>query len=228
MNYLGDLRKVIGVVSAMSGLRLDVGPLLLAWIPLLGGSVYLAYQAEQHGFSLEFALSCWVFYYVGISSILGTGIKRVMITVWTERTALQLYDLICGLMFFNIGLGISVAALHADGTFELPPVLKWGLVIVLSIVGFGTKFWATWIVGVNTYYFRDLFMERAHGEFQATGPYKWLSSPMYGVGNLHGYCPALLTGSFAGLGFALSCHLGIFAFYFLVEAPFIKRTYFTR
>ena len=228
MSRLGDLRKVIALVSAMSGLRLDAGPLLLAWVPLLGGSVYLAVLAEQQGHIVGFSLACWVFYYVGISSILGTGIKKAMIRAWTERVALQIYDLFCGLMFFNIGLGISLAALHGDGEFELPPVLKWVLVTILFLVGFGTKFWATWIVGVNTYYFRDLFLERAHGEFRATGPYKWLSSPMYGVGNLHGYCPALLTGSFAGLGFALSCHLGIFAFYFLVEAPFIKRTYFTR
>ena len=46
MSRLGDLRKVIALVSAMSGLRLDAGPLLLAWVPLLGGSVYLAVLAE--------------------------------------------------------------------------------------------------------------------------------------------------------------------------------------
>lgn len=228
MNRPNNLRKVIALVSAMSGLRLDTGFLLLIWIPLLGGSVYLASLAEQHQYILEFAFCCWAFYYIGISLILGTRIKHLMIATIGERKALQVYDLICGIMFFNIGLGISVAALYTDGAFELPPVLKWSLVTGLSIVGFGTKFWATWTVGVNTYYFRDLFLQRAHGDFQATGPYKWLSSPMYGVGNLHGYCPALLTGSLHGLVFALLCHLGIFAFYFLVEAPFIKRTYFAK
>ena len=54
---------------------------------------------------------------------------------------------------------------------------------------------------------------------------KRLANPMYGVGNLHSYCPALLTGSLFGLWFALGCHLSIYAFYFFVERPFIRRTY---
>ena len=225
MNILKTLWKATDIFLAMSGLRLDAGRFLMAWIPLLGACVCLIYQAERHGCLVEFAIASWVFYYVGISLILGTRIKRVMLEKLGENNATKLYDMICGLMFFNIGSGMGAAALHAMGTIDLPPAQQWGLFWLLTVVGLGVKFWATWIVGVNTYYFRDLFLEKSHGEFTARGPYKWLANPMYGVGNLHSYCPALLTGSLFGLWFALGCHLSIYAFYFFVERPFIRRTY---
>ena len=78
MNILKTLWKAIDIFLAMSGLRLDAGRFLLAWIPLLGACVCLIYQAERHGCLVEFAIASWVFYYVGISLILGTRIKRLM------------------------------------------------------------------------------------------------------------------------------------------------------
>ena len=79
-----------------------------------------------------------------------------MVKKFGETHALALYDMICGLMFFNIGTGISAAALHNTAAFELSLNLKWGLFALLSVVGFGIKFWATWIVGINPYYFLSL------------------------------------------------------------------------
>ena len=224
MNIFKTLWKTIDIALAMSGLRLDAGRFLFAWIPLLGASAWLAYQAEQHDYVIEFAIASWIFYYVGISVILGTGLKRFILKRLGEKFALKLYDMICGLMFFNIGLGVGVAALHQEGA-PLPAVLKWSLFVLLTVAGLGIKFWATWIVGVNTYYFRDLFLEKSHGHYTARGPYKWLANPMYGVGNFHAYGPALITGSLFGFWFALACHIGIYAFYLFIERLFIKRTY---
>ena len=231
MNIFKPMWKAIYIALAMSGLRLDAGRYLFAWIPLLGASAWLvykaeqSYQAEQSGWLVEYAISAWAFYYVGISLILGTRIKRILLGKLGETNATKLYDTICGLMFFNLGCGVGAAALHAAGAMEIPPALKWGLAGLLALAGFGVKFWSTWIVGVDTYYFRDLFLEKAHGEFTAKGPYKWLANPMYGAGNLHLYCFALFTESIFGLCFALGCHVSIYAFYFIVERPFIRRTY---
>ena len=227
MKFFKALRKATDITLAMTGLRLDAGRFLLAWIPLLGVSVWLAYEAEQSGWHVEFAIGSWVFYYLGIGLILGTRIKRVMLEKFGENNATKLYDMICGLMFFNIGLGVAAAALHAGEPIPLPLALKWSLFVVLTVVGFVIKFWATWIVGINTYYFRDLFLEKSHGQYTARGPYRRLANPMYGVGNFHAYGPALITGSLIGLSFALACHIGIYAFYFIVEKPFIRRTYQT-
>ena len=225
MNILKNLWKGTDIALAMSGLRLDAGRFLLAWIPLLGVSTWLAYEAEQSGWHFEFAIGSWVFYYLGISLILGTRIKRVMLEKFGENNATKLYDMICGLMFFNIGLGVAAAALHADAAIPMPPALRWSLFVLLTVAGFGIKFWATWIVGINTYYFRDLFLEKSHGEYTARGPYRRLANPMYGVGNFHAYGPALIMDSLTGLSFALACHIGIYAFYFIVEKPFIRRVY---
>jgi len=225
MNIFKTVWKAIDIAIAMSGLRLDAGRFLFAWVPLLTGSVWLVYEVEQAGLLVEFAIASWVFYYGGISLILGTRLKRLMLERLGRETASGLYDTICGLMFFNIGCGVGAAALHSMETVEIAAPLQWGLFWLCAIAGFGVKFWATWIVGVNTYYFRDLFFEESHGEFSVRGPYKWLANPMYGMGNLHLYCTALYFESLFGLWFALGCHLSIYAFYLLVERPFIRRTY---
>ncbi|HJO09528.1 MAG TPA: methyltransferase, partial [Verrucomicrobiota bacterium] len=230
MNIFKTAWRAIDIALAMSGLRLDAGRFLFAWLPLLGASVWLAYRAEQSGCLVEHAFASWAFYYLGISLILGTRIKRVMLSLLGQTKATRVYDMICGLMFFNIGCGVGTAALYAPGAagfFQLYPLLKWGLVGLLVVAGFGIKIWSTWIVGIDTYFFRDLFLEQAHGEFTAKGPYKWLANPMYGVGNLHIYCFPLVTGSTFGLWFALGCHVSIYAFYFIVEKPFIRRAYGT-
>ena len=99
MNFFKTLWKATDIALAMTGLRLDAGRFLIAWIPLLGVSVWLAYEAEQSGWHVEFAISSWVFYYLGIGLILGTRIKRVMLEKFGENNATKLYDMICGLMF---------------------------------------------------------------------------------------------------------------------------------
>jgi len=62
MNILKNLWKGTDIALAMSGLRLDAGRFLLAWIPLLGVSAWLAYEAKQSGWLVEYAISTWVFY----------------------------------------------------------------------------------------------------------------------------------------------------------------------
>lgn len=224
-NIFKSIRKVINVGVAMSGLRLDAGRTLFAWIPLLFASVWLFYQAEQSEWFFAYSIGTWVSYYIGISLILGTSLKRVVIGKFGEKKAIQFYDMIFGLLFFNVGLGVAAAALHTGAVIPLPLALRVSLFVLLTVVGFGVKFWATWIVGIDTYYFRDLLVERSHGEFTVRGPYKKFGNPMYGVGNIHAYGPALVTGSLVGLIFALACHIGIYGFFFIVEKPFIRRTY---
>lgn len=218
-------KKAINLALAMAGLRLDAGRYLLAWIPLLVASTWLFYQAQQSECITAYLIGVWSFYYIGVSLILGTPLNRVIIKKFGETTGTKLCDMIFGLMFFNIGLGVAAAALIAVELSPLPPALGWSLAVLLTVIGFVIKFWATWIVGIDTYYFRDLLLQKTHGEFTASGPYKWLANPMYGAGNLQLYGPALITGSLLGLSFAIACHIGIYGFYFIVEKPFIRRTY---
>ncbi len=227
MNYLTkeNAWKSIDVFFSMMGIRLDSGKILLLWVPLIAISLYISNIAILHGFIVPFAIACWVFYYVGMTLILGTGIKRWMISKLGENRAWLCFQVILGVMFFNVGTGMSTAALHQQEAFSLSPTVMWALIIPFFIIGFGIKYWATWVIGVDVYYYKDLFHEKSHGEWTEAGPYKWSSNPMYGIGYLHSYCLGIILGSVWGLVYAAVCHLSIFVFYRIAEKPFIVRTY---
>jgi protein-S-isoprenylcysteine O-methyltransferase Ste14 len=58
-----------------------------------------------------------------------------------------------------------------------------------------------------------------------TGPYKYFSNPMYGIGQLPAYITAIWYGSGYGLLAALLNQLLLFTFYYAVAKKFIKRVY---
>jgi len=57
----------------------------------------------------------------------------------------------------------------------------------------------------------------------ATGPYRFISSPMYTVGYLQMYGLALMLRSFPGLIAAGFSQVAILTFYFLIEQPHFRR-----
>ena len=221
----GIIWKATSVAAGMAGIRLDAGRRLLIWLPAVFVVVMLGEMAIRNDLLLPYALATWAFYYLGIGIVLGTGVKRWMRDRWGEDRAWKIYEVICGIQFFTIGSGFAAAAMIGADTLNISNSMAFIIAVPVFVVGFGVKFWATWIVGMDTYYYRDLFLEKAHGEFTAKGPYQKLANPMYGVGNWHGYAVALLAGSTAGLVFAAVCHLSIYGFYFIVEKPFIVELY---
>ena len=96
---------------------------------------------------------------------------------------------------------------------------------LLIVFGFIIKIWAAKVVSVDIYYWKDMFLGRKICDFAVTGPYKYFSNPMYGIGQLPAYAAALWYGSASGLIAAILNQLLIFSFYFLAEKKFIKRVY---
>ncbi len=93
----------------------------------------------------------------------------------------------------------------------------------LGIVGLGTKLWAARTLGSNAYYWHNFFdPDEAIGPV-ATGPYRFISSPMYTVGYLQMYGLALMLRSFPGLIAAGFSQVAILTFYFLIEQPHFRR-----
>lgn len=105
----------------------------------------------------------------------------------------------------------------------LPSAVSFAIGAILAIVGLGTKLWAARTLGSEAYYWHNFFdPEEAVGPV-SSGPYRFMSSPMYTIGYLPTYGLALLLRSFPGLIAAGFSQAAILAFYFLVEKPHFSR-----
>lgn len=127
-----------------------------------------------------------------------------------------------------LGDAVALGALCVvtRGTLVLPgpPWLALGAGILLIVLGIGVKAWATASLAEGTFYWRDFFMQVEQRSFSATGPYRWLSNPMYTVGYAHAYGAAILLGSGAGLAAAVFAQATILLLAFFVERPHLRRS----
>jgi protein-S-isoprenylcysteine O-methyltransferase Ste14 len=222
------LARIATTFVAMSGFRLD--RLNATWVVLGALSFGLAHEVTQRA-SAASTLAYWVFtlalYYGGNSVFLG-GAPRERLIAWLgEARATRVYDTALGLMFVNQGLGLGcVASLALPGTtLAIAPPVALVLGLAMCAVGITVKVWATMVLGVDGYYYRDLLLGRSASSFVCRGPYRLFANPMYGIGQLHAYGFALLHRSLSGLVAAAVCQLLVYAFYFAVEKPFVERVY---
>jgi protein-S-isoprenylcysteine O-methyltransferase Ste14 len=93
----------------------------------------------------------------------------------------------------------------------------------LVIVGLGTKLWAARTLGSDAYYWHNFF-DPAHARGPvATGPYRYVSNPMYTIGYLQTFGFALITRSLPGMIAAGFAQVAIIMFYRLVEKPHFEQ-----
>lgn len=220
--------RLVSTVFAMAGWRLE--HLNVVWVAGSVASVYLAHvliSSADWRLILPYFLLTLVFYYGGNAVILRSDIPARVIARLGEERAFRAYETLAGLMFLNQGLGVGcMAALHVPGWDEAVPA---SLFLVaggtLFVAGLFVKGWATLTVGVDVYYFRDMFLGRPLDTACDGGPYRFLRNPMYSVGQLQGYGYALLYGSFPGVVAAAAGHALIYAFYVVAERPFVRSNY---
>jgi len=93
---------------------------------------------------------------------------------------------------------------------------------LLTVVGLGVSLWATRVVGIDTYHYRDLFMGPQHMSVELRGPYAFLRNPMYGAGQLAAYGLALLALSPIGLVAAALNQVTLYLFNDSVEQPRLR------
>ena len=226
---IGLVLKFATTLSAMVGFRLD--HLHPTWIALGASSLLLARAVEVRGepsLTLAYFFATLVFYYGGNAAMLGTRIRERWIARFGEQRAFRQYETVVALMFLNQGLGIGcVASLDGMVGAKFPVPHLYAIVLGAGLAGVGVlvKVWSTMILGVDVYYYKDLFLGRPVGEFVKRGPYRVLANPMYGVGHLHSYGWALCSGSVTALAAALLTQASVYLFYFAVERPFVRRVY---
>jgi protein-S-isoprenylcysteine O-methyltransferase Ste14 len=78
------------------------------------------------------------------------------------------------------------------------------IVVILStlliVVGTCIKVWATYIAGLDVYYYKDMFIHLPNPNGPLIkGIYKYINSPMYGLGNIQSYGVALINQSILGI-----------------------------
>jgi protein-S-isoprenylcysteine O-methyltransferase Ste14 len=212
----------------MAGWRLE--HLNSVWVAGSVASVFLAHELVARAdarLTVPYFLFTLAFYYGGNAAILRSSLPARAIARLGEERAFRAYETLAGLMFLNQGLGVGcMAALHLHGIEgAVPAPLVLGAGVAFFAAGLSIKLWATLTVGVDVYYFRDMFLGRPLAPMSDRGPYRYLRNPMYGVGQLQGYGYALLYGSLPGIVAAGIGHLLIYAFYLVAERPFVRRIY---
>jgi len=105
----------------------------------------------------------------------------------------------------------------------LPTVTTIAVGAVLVIIGLGTKLWAARTLGSHAYYWHNFFDPDAAIGPVSSGPYRFMSSPMYTIGYLQMYGLALMVRSLPGLIAAVFSQAAILTFHFLVENPHFQR-----
>ena len=222
--------RIAKTMLAMSGFWIE--RLTITWAILGIASLVLVHRtvlrADSPHLSIGYFVFTLLFYYGGNGVILGSSIPRRLVAHFGERRALRIYECILAMMFIHQGLGVgAVTAIAAsgDGIMPIARELACGIGGMLFVLGLTVKVWATTVVSVDIYYYRDMFLNRRIAPFASEGPYKLLSNPMYGVGQLHGYGYAIWNRSLTGLVAIAVCHALIYVFYYAVERPFVRRIY---
>jgi protein-S-isoprenylcysteine O-methyltransferase Ste14 len=137
-------------------------------------------------------------------------------SLFRKRAAFVMYHdafafiLLCVTTRHTLTLPISSAASFAIGA-------------ALVVVGLGTKLWAARTLGSGAYYWLNFFAPEAAGNPVTTGPYRYVSNPMYTIGYLQTYGFALITRSLPGLLAAVFSQVAILTFYLIVEKPHFTR-----
>ena len=125
-----------------------------------------------------------------------------------------------------VGDAVAFGALcvATRGTFVLPGPswLVFAAGALLVVLGVGTKAWAAASLPKGTFYWRDFFVPAQHRTRILSGPYRWISNPMYTVGYAQAYGLAILLGSGPGLAGAVLAQLAILALAALVERPHFR------
>jgi protein-S-isoprenylcysteine O-methyltransferase Ste14 len=128
-------------------------------------------------------------------------------------------------VMYHEAFAFIVLCVATRNTWELPfpPAIAVAVGAALVVVGLATKVWAARTLGLEAYYWFNFFDPQAARGPVSSGPYRFISNPMYTVGYLQTYGLALLLQSFPGLIASGFSQAAILAFYFLVEKPHFER-----
>ena len=187
------------------------------------------YQHDNSDLAILYFVLIEIFYLGFITIVLSeNGLRHWFTRKWgNENEGYLAYEAVLGFLFFHNAVSIGYIASSSSGS--LFPFIQndflFIMVVILFITGFTIKILAAKVVGIEIYYWKDMFLGKKISNFVVTGPYKYFNNPMYGIGQLPTYTTAIWYGSKYGLIAAFLNQFLIFLFFYLVEKKFIKRVY---
>jgi len=128
-------------------------------------------------------------------------------------------------VMYNDAVAFVALCLATRDTVRLPMPLAASIALgaALAIIGLGTKLWAAQTLGSDAYYWQNFFEPELAGEPVSSGPYRFVSNPMYTIGYLQTYGLALMVRSLPGLFASAFAQVAILTFYLVVEKPHFER-----
>ena len=190
--------------------------------------VLTIFQPHNSHLAISYFFSGEILYIGFITLVLSRkGLHSWFIKKWGKNKGYLIFQTMAGFLFFHNAASIGYVASASQGTlFNF--INKDALFIITALLfigGFAVKVWAAKVVTIDIYYWKDMFLGKNISTFVVTGPYKYFSNPMYGIGQIPAYAIAIWYGSTYGLAVAFLNQVLVFSFYFLVEKKFIKGIY---
>ncbi len=231
MTKMKIVKKLIDTVLSMSGFVTE-NMNLMRFTSMVSSfllTTFILPDYKRLDYAIIYFLCGTGAYVLFVFSILHeTGFRLRLIEKFGERKAYLHYEAVLGFLFFHNGVALtfmSQTTSHDSFWTTIPEPIILIISGILFVVGMTVKIWSAYVVGTPIYYWKDMFLGRKVCKFVQTGPYKYLTNPMYGIGQIQVYAVAIYYGSTYGLMCGVINQVLVFVFYFLVEKPFIYRTY---
>ncbi|HVZ39740.1 MAG TPA: PEMT/PEM2 methyltransferase family protein [Candidatus Kapabacteria bacterium] len=228
MRIITFLKRIAWMALATAGIRLDsLSPARIALVAanILFFAVML--QAATLPVAIAYFVTAFSVRYIFLfRSFVKGGIADRLAGRFGVERGYRIYEACTATMFFHSGACFSCLLRHTTWLgLPLPDDSKafiLGAGIVLSATGYIVNMWSALIIGVDTYYYKDLFVGRFLGPFKHEGPYRILNNPMYGVGQSAAYGAALMNGSIICLAATMMNQMMMYIFYYVIEKPHIR------
>ncbi|CCH54875.1 hypothetical protein BN8_04089 [Fibrisoma limi BUZ 3] len=225
--------QFIYLILAISGILIDrITPLrLLLWALIAANILFLWFFKDWVTLDavIIFFVAMFVIRYAMLFGSFGRrGLAPWLIQRYGEKRGYSYYENLTAFLFFYRGTSFNLLVEYTADSLLLPLWLEpWamGLALVGMVGASVINLWATYIVGIDVYYYKDMFLGRAVGTFEVRGPFRYFSNPMYGIGQFNAYGAALYYSSVWGLFGTLLNQGLMYVFYFMFEKPHIKRLF---
>lgn len=231
-NLLNDVKQLLILLISMAGYVPKNATILrtIAMLSSLCFAIFIGtYQSNNSILAFSYFFVSEIFYLGFISIVLSKdGLRHWFIRTWgNENEGYLVFEAILGFLFFHNAVSIGyIASSNPGNLFDfINKEILLIIVAIMFITGFIIKIYAAKVVTIEIYYWKDMFLGRKISDFVISGPYKYFSNPMYGIGQLQAYATAIYYGSKVGLIAAFLNQVLIFLFFYLVEKKFIKRVY---